>query len=256
MTVAFAFCACTTCGRKARMNTACSSVHSATPSGERPRSASTRRRTSGGSSASSGPAAPDTATSWPRAHSPVARLHDDAFGASEGHARACEQDPHVTNRTRRLQPGSPVPTIACSTRDLSTEPRALESAPVWRGSPSSANRPTAGSPSTSPSWRRACASTATSRSSFDSRRLPFRRDYSHPHRDLQALGALVRALDGFDLVHAHAAKAGVVGRLAARLRGCPRSTRRTASRSSARSRRRASASGSRWSARSRRGPRR
>jgi glycosyltransferase involved in cell wall biosynthesis len=56
---------------------------------------------------------------------------------------------------------------------------------------------------------------------FDSRRLPFRRDYAHPHRDLQALGALTRALQGFDLVHAHAAKAGVVGRLAARLRGLP-----------------------------------
>jgi glycosyltransferase involved in cell wall biosynthesis len=56
---------------------------------------------------------------------------------------------------------------------------------------------------------------------FNSERLPFRRDYAHPHRDLQALGALVRALRGFDLVHAHAAKAGVVGRLAARLRGLP-----------------------------------
>jgi glycosyltransferase involved in cell wall biosynthesis len=56
---------------------------------------------------------------------------------------------------------------------------------------------------------------------FDSLRLPLRRDYAHPHRDAQALGALVRALRGFDLVHAHAAKAGVVGRLAARLRGLP-----------------------------------
>lgn len=56
---------------------------------------------------------------------------------------------------------------------------------------------------------------------FDSRRLPFRRDYAHPHRDAQALGALTRALGGFDLVHAHAAKAGVVGRMAARLRGLP-----------------------------------
>jgi glycosyltransferase involved in cell wall biosynthesis len=56
---------------------------------------------------------------------------------------------------------------------------------------------------------------------FDSRRLPFRRDYAHPHRDAQALGALTRALGGFDLVHAHAAKAGVVGRAAARLRGLP-----------------------------------
>jgi glycosyltransferase involved in cell wall biosynthesis len=56
---------------------------------------------------------------------------------------------------------------------------------------------------------------------FNSERLPFRRDYAHPRRDLQALGALARALRGFDLVHAHAAKAGVVGRLAARLRGLP-----------------------------------
>ena len=50
---------------------------------------------------------------------------------------------------------------------------------------------------------------------LDSRVLPFRRDYRHPHRDLQALGALARALRGFDLVHAHAAKAGVLARLAA-----------------------------------------
>jgi glycosyltransferase involved in cell wall biosynthesis len=56
---------------------------------------------------------------------------------------------------------------------------------------------------------------------FDSRRLPFRRDYAHPHLDARALGRLTRALNGFDLVHAHAAKAGVVGRLAARLRGLP-----------------------------------
>ncbi len=49
------------------------------------------------------------------------------------------------------------------------------------------------------------------------RTLPFRRDYAHPHRDAQALGALTRALARFDVVHAHAAKAGVIGRLAARL---------------------------------------
>ena len=47
------------------------------------------------------------------------------------------------------------------------------------------------------------------------RTLPFRRDYGHPHRDAQAFGALVRALGRFDLVHAHAAKAGVLGRIAA-----------------------------------------
>jgi glycosyltransferase involved in cell wall biosynthesis len=56
---------------------------------------------------------------------------------------------------------------------------------------------------------------------FDSRRLPFRRDYAHPHLDARSLGHLTRALGRFDLVHAHAAKAGVVGRLAARLRGLP-----------------------------------
>src|SRR5918995_4876516 len=56
---------------------------------------------------------------------------------------------------------------------------------------------------------------------FDSRRLPFRRDYAHPHLDARSLGMLTRALGHFDLVHAHAAKAGVVGRLAARLRGLP-----------------------------------
>ena len=56
---------------------------------------------------------------------------------------------------------------------------------------------------------------------FDARRLPLRRDYAHPHLDARSLGMLVRALKRFDLVHAHAAKAGVVGRLAARMRGLP-----------------------------------
>jgi glycosyltransferase involved in cell wall biosynthesis len=50
---------------------------------------------------------------------------------------------------------------------------------------------------------------------LDSQVLPFRRDYRRPDRDLQALAALVRALRGFDLVHAHSAKAGVLARLAA-----------------------------------------
>src|SRR4051812_11663757 len=52
----------------------------------------------------------------------------------------------------------------------------------------------------------------------DVRRIRFlRRDYAHPHRDAQAFGAIVRAIrsGGFELVHAHAAKAGVIGRLAA-----------------------------------------
>ena len=45
--------------------------------------------------------------------------------------------------------------------------------------------------------------------------LGFRRDYRHPHRDLQALAELTRVLGRFDLVHAHAAKAGVLARVAA-----------------------------------------
>ena len=56
---------------------------------------------------------------------------------------------------------------------------------------------------------------------FDATRLPFRRDYAHPQDDARALGALTRALRRFDLLHAHAAKAGVIGRLAARLTRTP-----------------------------------
>ena len=50
-----------------------------------------------------------------------------------------------------------------------------------------------------------------------------RRDYAHPHRDAAAVRAVGRVLrrEGVELVHAHAAKAGVVGRLAARLLGRP-----------------------------------
>jgi glycosyltransferase involved in cell wall biosynthesis len=51
--------------------------------------------------------------------------------------------------------------------------------------------------------------------------LPFRRDYAHPHEDARSLGRLVRALRGFDLVHSHSAKSGVIGRVAAKLRGLP-----------------------------------
>ena len=51
--------------------------------------------------------------------------------------------------------------------------------------------------------------------------LPFRRDYSHPHEDARSLGRLYRALDGFDLVHSHSAKSGVIGRVAAKLRRLP-----------------------------------
>jgi len=53
------------------------------------------------------------------------------------------------------------------------------------------------------------------------RTLPFRRDYSHPHDDARSLGRLTRALKGVDLVHSHSAKAGVIGRLAARLARLP-----------------------------------
>jgi len=50
------------------------------------------------------------------------------------------------------------------------------------------------------------------------RALDLRRDYAHPHRDAAAFMELVRAVrrGAFDLVHGHAAKAGVLGRLAAR----------------------------------------
>jgi glycosyltransferase involved in cell wall biosynthesis len=53
--------------------------------------------------------------------------------------------------------------------------------------------------------------------------VPFTRDYDRPHRDAAALAALTRAVrrGGFDLVHAHAAKAGVLGRLAARAARLP-----------------------------------
>jgi len=44
--------------------------------------------------------------------------------------------------------------------------------------------------------------------------LTFRRDYAHPREDARALGRLARELRGFDLIHAHSAKAGVLGRLA------------------------------------------
>jgi glycosyltransferase involved in cell wall biosynthesis len=45
-------------------------------------------------------------------------------------------------------------------------------------------------------------------------RLPFRRDYGHPSQDARAFLKLVDELRSFDLVHAHSAKAGVLGRLA------------------------------------------
>lgn len=55
------------------------------------------------------------------------------------------------------------------------------------------------------------------------KRIPFERGFGHPLRDLKALVRLrriIRAGD-FDLVHVHSAKAGVLGRLAARSVGVP-----------------------------------
>jgi len=53
--------------------------------------------------------------------------------------------------------------------------------------------------------------------------LDLRREYTHPHRDLAAVRAIAGVLrrERVELVHAHAAKAGVVGRLAAWLTGRP-----------------------------------
>ncbi len=45
--------------------------------------------------------------------------------------------------------------------------------------------------------------------------LPLRRDYGHPLDDARALAAIVPAARGAALVHAHSAKAGVLGRVAA-----------------------------------------
>lgn len=55
------------------------------------------------------------------------------------------------------------------------------------------------------------------------RPLPLERDYAHLHRDSAALAQLMWALRGgdFALVHAHAAKAGVLGRAAAVACGLP-----------------------------------
>ena len=59
------------------------------------------------------------------------------------------------------------------------------------------------------------------RDELPTRVLPFRRDYAHPHEDARSLGRLTRALGGFDLVHSHSAKSGVIGRVAAKLRRLP-----------------------------------
>jgi glycosyltransferase involved in cell wall biosynthesis len=53
--------------------------------------------------------------------------------------------------------------------------------------------------------------------------VPFRRGLGNPSAEARALRALGRLLDGggFELVHAHSSKAGVLARLAARRRGLP-----------------------------------
>ena len=53
--------------------------------------------------------------------------------------------------------------------------------------------------------------------------LPYARGYGSPSRDAGALAALVRLLrtGRFDLLHVHAAKAGMLGRVAARIAGVP-----------------------------------
>lgn len=51
----------------------------------------------------------------------------------------------------------------------------------------------------------------------DVRTLSFRRDYTHPYDDLRVLIGLVPIVRETELVHAHSAKSGVLGRLAARL---------------------------------------
>lgn len=54
-------------------------------------------------------------------------------------------------------------------------------------------------------------------------RLALERTYGAPHRDALVLGQLVRLVrdGGYDLVHCHSAKAGVLGRVAARVAGVP-----------------------------------
>jgi glycosyltransferase involved in cell wall biosynthesis len=55
------------------------------------------------------------------------------------------------------------------------------------------------------------------------RRVPFARGYGSPRQDARAMRALVSLIrrGGFDLVHCHSAKAGALGRAAARVAGRP-----------------------------------
>jgi len=55
------------------------------------------------------------------------------------------------------------------------------------------------------------------------RRVPFARGYSRPRQDVRALRSLTSLVrrGGFDVVHCHSAKAGVLGRVAARMAGRP-----------------------------------
>ena len=65
--------------------------------------------------------------------------------------------------------------------------------------------------------RELVASARLAAAGVEHRPLAMRRDYAHPHHDLAALGALARELrrGGHELAHGHAAKAGVLSRLAA-----------------------------------------
>lgn len=53
-------------------------------------------------------------------------------------------------------------------------------------------------------------------------KLPFERGYGEPAQDLRALRGLLGLMnDQFDVIHAHSAKAGVLGRIAARVKRTP-----------------------------------
>lgn len=70
---------------------------------------------------------------------------------------------------------------------------------------------------------RAIIHPALARAGIPIARLPLVRGYGRPHTDARALRRLIAimARGSFDLMHAHSAKAGVLGRLAASLTGTP-----------------------------------